>query len=52
MIARLLFCAVPALIVGLLMCAIHPIVGGLVGLCVFGLGVDVTRADPDRGEAP
>lgn len=50
MIARLFFCAAPALIVGLLMCVIHPIVGCLIGMCMFGLGLDVTRARPERGE--
>lgn len=49
---RVFFCAVPALLVGALWCLVHPVAGAIVAACVFGLGWDVTRIRPERGEYP
>lgn len=49
---RILFCAVPALIIGALFGAIFWNKGMFVGvtLVVFFLEMDLTRARPERGE--
>lgn len=47
MIARIFFCAAPALVAGLAGAIIHPLVGAVFGFCVFRLGWDVTGVRHD-----
>jgi hypothetical protein len=48
---RVVFCMVPAIFVGLGLYLIHPAFGLIGGVCMFGLGWQVTRAHQERGES-
>jgi hypothetical protein len=50
MMARILFCLLPAIIVGLFGLLVHPIFSAVNGLAMFWLGWKVTEARPERGE--
>lgn len=48
--ARMFFVLAPAVAVGAIAALIHPAIGFVFGACVAGLGVQVTKARPERGE--
>lgn len=47
---RIFFCLMPALVVAAPMCFIEKHFALVVFIGVFGLGWDVTKAKPERGE--
>lgn len=49
-IMRTVFCAVPAICAGTVVALFSPAIGAIVFVCAFGLGLDVTRVRPERGE--
>ena len=50
LIARLLFCVMPALVFGGIVALFNVILGVLVFTAIFALGIECTKARGDRGE--
>ena len=48
--ARMFFVLAPAMFAGLIAALIHPAIGVVFGICVAGLGIQVTKVRPERGE--
>ncbi len=48
---RIVFCGVPALIVGVVVALFNPMIGIIAFAVVFAFGIDITKARPDRGES-
>lgn len=48
--ARLFFILCPAVLMGIVGLVVHPIIGLMLFIAFFGLGIDVTKVRPERGE--